>query len=112
MCNLWNRLKPFPKSKWDLLSAVNLSAPFHLMQGVNDHWPVFDYRQRLDGSLGGFMRHQEMPFHSPAIPEGTCRFIDRKYFFIWYKTDPEIIRLHLPTSLEGVRAKASSADNL
>ena len=27
-------IETFPKSKWDLILAVNLSAPFHLMQGV------------------------------------------------------------------------------
>lgn len=46
------------------------------------------------------MRHRGMPFHSPAYPEGPYRFINREYFFIWYKTDPEIIRLHLPAPLE------------
>ena len=46
------------------------------------------------------MKHSGMPFHSPAYPEGPYRFINREYFFIWYKTDPEMIRQHLPAPLE------------
>jgi 3-hydroxybutyrate dehydrogenase len=29
-------IETFPRSKWDLILAVNLSAPFHLMQGVSE----------------------------------------------------------------------------
>ena len=41
-----------------------------------------------------------MPPTSPAFPPGPYRFIDRQYFIIRYRTDPEALRRVLPEPLE------------
>lgn len=41
-----------------------------------------------------------MPLTSPAYPPGPYRFIDREYFIIRYRTDPEALRRVVPEPLE------------
>jgi len=41
-----------------------------------------------------------MPFTSPAFPCGPYRFVDREYFIIHYRTDPEALRRVVPEPLE------------
>src|ERR687887_2510027 len=41
-----------------------------------------------------------MPPTSPAFPPGPYRFVDRQYFIIQYRTDPEALRRVVPEPLE------------
>jgi len=41
-----------------------------------------------------------MPPISPAFPPGPYRFVDRQYFIIRYRTDPEALRRVVPEPLE------------
>jgi acetoacetate decarboxylase len=41
-----------------------------------------------------------MPFTNPAFPRGPYRFINREYFIITYRTDPERLRAVVPEPLE------------
>jgi acetoacetate decarboxylase len=41
-----------------------------------------------------------MPLTQPAYPRGPYRFIDREYFIITYRTDPERLRAVVPAPLE------------
>jgi acetoacetate decarboxylase len=41
-----------------------------------------------------------MPAASPSYPRGPYRFVDREYFIITYKSDPDAIRAALPEPLE------------
>ena len=41
-----------------------------------------------------------MPVTSPAFPPGPYRFVDREYFIIRYRTDPEALRRVVPEPLE------------
>jgi acetoacetate decarboxylase len=41
-----------------------------------------------------------MPPISPAFPPGPYRFVDRQYFIIRYRTDPEALRRAVPEPLE------------
>lgn len=41
-----------------------------------------------------------MPPSSPAFPPGPYRFVDREYFIIRYRTDPEALRRVVPEPLE------------
>jgi acetoacetate decarboxylase len=43
-----------------------------------------------------------MPLTSPAFPPGPYRFVDRQYFIIKYRTDPEALRRVVPEPLEVV----------
>ena len=40
-----------------------------------------------------------MPLTSPAFPPGPYRFVDREYFIITYRTDPERLRPIVPEPL-------------
>jgi acetoacetate decarboxylase len=40
-----------------------------------------------------------MPLTNPAFPAGPYRFINREYFIIQYRTDPEALRRLIPTPL-------------
>ncbi|MET1026338.1 MAG: acetoacetate decarboxylase [Dongiaceae bacterium] len=40
-----------------------------------------------------------MPLTSPAFPPGPYRFVDREYFIIQYRTDPEALRRVVPEPL-------------
>jgi len=40
-----------------------------------------------------------MPLHDPAYPPGPYRFINREYFVITYRTDPEKLRALVPEPL-------------
>ena len=40
-----------------------------------------------------------MPLTSPAFPPGPYRFVDREYFTITYRTDPERLRAIVPEPL-------------
>lgn len=40
------------------------------------------------------------PLCSPAYPMGPYRFIDREYFVITYRTDPDLLRAAIPEPLE------------
>jgi acetoacetate decarboxylase len=40
-----------------------------------------------------------MPLTNPAFPSGPYRFIDREYFIIQYRTDPEALRRVVPEPL-------------
>jgi len=41
-----------------------------------------------------------MPLTNPAFPPGPYRFINREYFIIRYRTDPEALRRVVPEPLE------------
>ena len=41
-----------------------------------------------------------MPLTNPAFPPGPYRFINREYFIIQYRTDPEALRRLVPEPLE------------
>ncbi len=41
-----------------------------------------------------------MPLTSPAYPRGPYRFVNREYFIITYRTDPEALRAVIPAPLE------------
>lgn len=41
-----------------------------------------------------------MPLTSPSYPKGPYRFINREYFVITYRTDPEALRAVVPEPLE------------
>jgi len=41
-----------------------------------------------------------MPLSSPAFPPGPYRFVDREYFIIQYRTDPDALRRVVPEPLE------------
>ncbi|MGM4916256.1 acetoacetate decarboxylase [Tardiphaga sp. 813_E8_N1_3] len=41
-----------------------------------------------------------MPLISPAFPPGPYRFVNREYFIIQYRTDPEALRRVVPEPLE------------
>ena len=41
-----------------------------------------------------------MPLTSPSFPRGPYRFVDREYFIITYRTDPEALRAVVPEPLE------------
>src|SRR5215470_5253308 len=41
-----------------------------------------------------------MPHHRPSYPVGPYRFVDREYFIITYRTDPELLREAVPGPLE------------
>src|SRR5258708_21823204 len=41
-----------------------------------------------------------MPLTQPAYPRGPYRFVDREYFIITYRTDPEKLRALVPAPLE------------
>jgi acetoacetate decarboxylase len=41
-----------------------------------------------------------MPLTSPAFPPGPYRFVNREYFIIQYRTDPEALRRIVPEPLE------------
>jgi len=41
-----------------------------------------------------------MPPTSPAFPPGPYRFVDREYFIIRYRTDPEVLRHVVPEPLD------------
>ena len=40
-----------------------------------------------------------MPLTNPAFPPGPYRFINREYFIIQYRTDPEALRRVVPEPL-------------
>ena len=40
-----------------------------------------------------------MPLTNPAFPPGPYRFINREYFIIQYRTDPEALRRIVPEPL-------------
>ena len=41
-----------------------------------------------------------MPLTSPAFPPGPYRFIDREFFIVTYRTDPEALEAVIPAPLE------------
>jgi acetoacetate decarboxylase len=41
-----------------------------------------------------------MPLTSPAFPPGPYRFVNREFFIITYRTDPEALRAVIPAPLE------------
>src|SRR5208282_4520186 len=41
-----------------------------------------------------------MPLTSPAFPPGPYRFIDREFFIVTYRTDPDALRAVIPAPLE------------
>src|SRR5690349_10638665 len=41
-----------------------------------------------------------MPLTQPAYPRGPYRFVDREYFIITYRTEPEKLRALVPAPLE------------
>lgn len=41
-----------------------------------------------------------MPLQSPTFPRGPFRFFDRQYMVLYYRTHPDLIRMHLPEPLE------------
>ena len=41
-----------------------------------------------------------MPLTSPAFPPGPYRFVDREYFIVTYRTDPDALRTIVPAPLE------------
>lgn len=41
-----------------------------------------------------------MPLNSPSYPKGPYRFVDREFFVITYRTDPDALRAVVPEPLE------------
>jgi acetoacetate decarboxylase len=41
-----------------------------------------------------------MPLTSPAFPPGPYRFVDREFFIVTYRTDPDALRAVIPAPLE------------
>src|SRR5271170_1619582 len=41
-----------------------------------------------------------MPLTSPAFPPGPYRFVNREFFIVTYRTDPEALRAVIPAPLE------------
>jgi acetoacetate decarboxylase len=41
-----------------------------------------------------------MPLTSPAFPQGPYRFVDREFFIITYRTDPDLLKAVIPAPLE------------
>jgi acetoacetate decarboxylase len=41
-----------------------------------------------------------MPLTSPAYPPGPYRFVDREFFIVTYRTDPDALRAAIPAPLE------------
>jgi acetoacetate decarboxylase len=41
-----------------------------------------------------------MPLTSPAFPLGPYRFVNREFFIITYRTDPDALRAVIPAPLE------------
>ena len=41
-----------------------------------------------------------MPLTSPAFPPGPYRFVNREFFIVTYRTDPDALRSVLPGPLE------------
>jgi len=41
-----------------------------------------------------------MPLTSPAFPPGPYRFVDREFFIVSYRTDPDALREVIPAPLE------------
>ena len=41
-----------------------------------------------------------MPLTSPAFPKGPYRFINREFFIVTYRTDPEALKAVIPAPLE------------
>ena len=45
------------------------------------------------------MRASAMPLTNPAFPAGPYRFVNREYFIIQYRTDPDTLRRVVPEPL-------------
>lgn len=43
-----------------------------------------------------------MPLTNPAYPKGPYRFVNREYFIVTYRTDPNLLRAAIPAPLEFV----------
>ena len=43
-----------------------------------------------------------MPVNNPAHPRAPCRFCNRAFVIISYRTDPEVLRAVVPEPLEVV----------
>src|SRR5208283_4222622 len=41
-----------------------------------------------------------MPLTSPAFPPGPYRFVDREFFIVTFRTDPDALRAVIPAPLE------------
>ncbi|MFZ0193698.1 MAG: acetoacetate decarboxylase, partial [Pseudolabrys sp.] len=41
-----------------------------------------------------------MPLTSPAFPPGPYRFVNREFFIITYRTDPDALRAVIPAPLQ------------
>jgi acetoacetate decarboxylase len=41
-----------------------------------------------------------MPLTNPAFPPGPYRFVDREFFIVTYRTDPDALRAVIPGPLE------------
>jgi len=46
------------------------------------------------------LKQPSMPIASPSYPRGPYRFVNREYFIVSYKSDPDAIRAALPEPLE------------
>jgi len=45
-------------------------------------------------------RAYAMPLTSPAFPPGPYRFVNREYFVVTYRTDPDALRAVVPEPLQ------------
>ena len=45
-----------------------------------------------------------MPLTSPAYPPGPYRFVNREFFIVAYRTDPEKLKAVIPAPLEFTEA--------
>ena len=45
-----------------------------------------------------------MPLANPSYPRGPCRFVDREFLIIAYRTDPDALRTVIPAPLEFTEA--------
>ena len=48
-----------------------------------------------------------MPLTNPAFPPGPYRFVNREFFIITYRTDPEALRAAIPAPLEYTQPPAA-----
>jgi len=50
-----------------------------------------------------------MPLTQPAYPRGPYQFVNREYFIITYRTDPEKLRALVPEPLEIERLRSNTS---
>jgi acetoacetate decarboxylase len=52
-----------------------------------------------------------MPLTSPAFPPGPYRFVNREFFIITYRTDPDALRAVIPAPLQMTEPLSSNTNH-